>query len=128
MIVGLLTELVKGLSGLFTQKQNVDLEKYKVDGQVSEKALDVALQLEKARGEQQIADNANWSTRMIRPAIASALIFYIWAIVLDSTIWNSGTVQRLPGFVEEWFFIILTTYFTGRSVEKIADAILKRSK
>nr|WP_319513376.1 hypothetical protein [uncultured Cohaesibacter sp.] len=130
--MGVIFDVIKwsfgAIKGYFTKKQDVDLEKYKVDGRVSEKALDTALEVEKARANQRISDNSTWVTRMIRPLFAAPLIYYVWAIVIDSVHGDGTNVLAVPDFLQKWFGLIIVAYFGGRSFEKIAGSFLNRKK
>lgn len=65
-----------------------------------------------------LAEQGWWVTALIRPLFAYPLIVYTWCIVADSVYFHSGSIQRLPYFLEEWYGWIVAAYFLTRPIEK----------
>ena len=67
-----------------------------------------------------IAEQGRWYTALPRPLFASAFIIYVWKVVVWDTVLGWGTTNPLSGQVAQWAMIVLTAYFGGRSLEKVA--------
>jgi uncharacterized membrane protein len=44
----------------------------------------------------------------------------VWKVVVWDTVLGLGTTNPLSGQVAQWAMIVLTAYFGGRSLEKVA--------
>ncbi len=67
-----------------------------------------------------IAEQGRWYTALPRPLFAFAFIIYVWKAVVWDTVLGWGTTNPLSGQVAQWAMIVLTAYFGGRSLEKVA--------
>jgi hypothetical protein len=67
-----------------------------------------------------IAEQGRWYTALPRPLFAFAFIIYVWKVVVWDTVLGLGTTSALSGQVAQWAMIVLTAYFGGRSLEKVA--------
>jgi hypothetical protein len=67
-----------------------------------------------------IAEQGRWYTALPRPLFAFAFIIYVWKVVVWDTVLGWGTTNPLSGQVAQWAMIVLTAYFGGRSLEKVA--------
>lgn len=72
-----------------------------------------------------IAEQGRWYTALPRPLFAFAFIIYIWKVVVWDKVLGWGITDGLSPELSSWAMIILTAYFGGRSIEKVAR-ILKR--
>jgi hypothetical protein len=125
MILGWLGNL---LGGPFA-KAAVDAYRAKLAAEnTSEKiAADLAArELEVERRERElatqvvIAEQGRWLTALPRPLFAFAFIIYVWKVVVFDKVLGWGTTDPLSGDVSQWAMIVLTAYFGGRSLEKVA--------
>jgi hypothetical protein len=125
MILGWLGNL---LGGPFA-KAAVDAYRAKLAAEnTSEKiAADLAArELEVERRERElatqvvIAEQGRWLTALPRPLFAFAFIIYVWKVVVFDKVLGWGTTDPLSGDVAQWAMIVLTAYFGGRSLEKVA--------
>jgi hypothetical protein len=73
-----------------------------------------------------IAEQGRWYTALPRPLFAAAFIIYVWKVVVWDTVLGWGTTNPLSGPVAQWAMIVLTAYFGGRSLEKVARILGKR--
>jgi len=73
-----------------------------------------------------VAEQGRWYTALPRPLFAFAFIIYVWKAVVWDKVLGLGTTEALSGDVSQWAMIVLTAYFGGRSLEKVAG-ILSRS-
>lgn len=67
-----------------------------------------------------IAEQGRWYTALPRPLFAGAFIIYVWKVVVWDRVLGLGTTDALTGDVAQWAMIVLTAYFGGRSLEKVA--------
>ena len=132
-----LTWLGNLLGGPFAQAA-VDAYKAKLDKEnTSEKiAADLAareLAVEQREDELRtqllIAEQGRWYTSLPRPLFAMAFVIYVWKVVVWDKVlayWTHGSTDPLTGDVSQWAMIVLTAYFGGRSIEKVASILKKR--
>ena len=67
-----------------------------------------------------IAEQGRWYTALPRPLFAFAFIIYVWKVVVWDRVLSLGSTAALSGDVAQWAMIVLTAYFGGRSLEKVA--------
>jgi hypothetical protein len=73
-----------------------------------------------------IAEQGRWYTALPRPLFAFAFIIYVWKVVVFDKVLGLGTTDALSGDVAQWATVVLTAYFGGRSLEKVAQILSKR--
>jgi hypothetical protein len=73
-----------------------------------------------------IAEQGHWYTALPRPLFAFAFVIYVWKIVVWDRVLGLGTTAALSGDVAQWAMIVLTAYFGGRSLEKVARILGKK--
>lgn len=73
-----------------------------------------------------IAEQGRWYTALPRPLFASAFIIYAWKVVVWDKVLGWGVTDPLSGDVAQWAMIVLTAYFGGRSLEKVAKIIARK--
>lgn len=65
-------------------------------------------------------EQGHWYTALPRPLFAYAFVIYAWKVVVIDKVFGLGTTDPLTGDVAHWATIVLTAYFGGRSLEKVA--------
>lgn len=73
-----------------------------------------------------IAEQGRWYTALPRPLFAGAFIIYVWKVVVWDRVLGLGSTNALTGDVAQWAMIVLTAYFGGRSLEKVARIIARK--
>jgi len=73
-----------------------------------------------------IAEQGRWWTSIIRPLAALPVVIYIWKVIVYDKVLGLGTTDTITGDVGTWAGVIITTYFGGRTIEKVAR-IFRRS-
>ena len=73
-----------------------------------------------------IAEQGRGYTALPRPLFAFAFIIYVWKAVVWDKVLGLGTTEALSGEVSQWAMIVLTAYFGGRSLEKVARIFARR--
>jgi|SRR5579884_3345966 len=66
------------------------------------------------------AEQDAWYTALPRPLFAYAFVIYTWKVVVWDIVLGLGATRQLTGEIAQWGAIVLTAYFGGRSLEKIA--------
>jgi hypothetical protein len=72
------------------------------------------------------AEQGRWYTALPRPLFASAFIIYVWKVVVWDEVLGLGSTPPLSGDVAQWAMIVLTAYFGGRSLEKVARILARK--
>jgi uncharacterized phiE125 gp8 family phage protein len=73
-----------------------------------------------------IAEQGRWYTALPRPLFAFAFVIYVWKVVVWDRVLGLGTTPALSGDVAQWAMIVLTAYFGGRSIEKVARILSRK--
>lgn len=73
-----------------------------------------------------IAEQGRWYTALPRPLFAGAFIIYTWKVVVWDKVLALGSTDPLGGDVAQWAMIVLTAYFGGRSLEKVARLLARK--
>ena len=98
----------------------------KIAADLAARELDVARRERELASEVLIAEEGRWYTALPRPLFASAFIIYTWKVVVWDKVLGLGTTPALSGDVAQWAMIVLTAYFGGRSLEKVARILGRR--
>lgn len=73
-----------------------------------------------------LAEQGRWYTALPRPLFAFAFIIYVWKVVVWDKVFGLGTTDALSGDVAQWAMVVLTAYFGGRSIEKVARILTNK--
>lgn len=73
-----------------------------------------------------IAEQGRWYTALPRPLLAFAFVIYAWKVVVWDKVLALGSTDPLSGDVASWATIVLTAYFGGRSIEKVARILTRK--
>jgi hypothetical protein len=73
-----------------------------------------------------IAEQGHWYTALPRPLFAGAFIIYVWKVVVWDKVLGWGVTDPLSGDVAQWAMIVLTAYFGGRTLEKVAKTLARK--
>jgi hypothetical protein len=73
-----------------------------------------------------IAEQGRWYTALPRPLFAFAFVIYVWKVVVWDKVFGLGSTDALSGDISQWAMIVLTAYFGGRSLEKVARILGKK--
>jgi hypothetical protein len=88
--------------------------------------LDVEQRERELATQMVIAEQGRWYTALPRPLFALAFIAYVWKVVVWDKVLGLGSTDPLSGDVAQWAMIVLTAYFGGRSLEKVARILARR--
>jgi len=67
-----------------------------------------------------VAEQGRWWTSMIRPLASLPVVIYIWKVIVYDKVLGLGSTDAITGDVGTWAGVIITTYFGGRTIEKVA--------
>jgi len=73
-----------------------------------------------------VAEQGRWLTALPRPLFAFAFVIYAWKVVVWDKVFGLGRTDALSGDVAQWASLVLTAYFGGRSLEKVARILGKK--
>ncbi|SRR5260221_13521326 len=73
-----------------------------------------------------VSEQGRWYTALPRPLFAFAFIIYVWKVVVWDKVLGLGTTDALSGDMSQWAMIVLTAYFGGRSLEKVARILARK--
>lgn len=110
----------------YRAKLSADNTTEKITADLAARELDVEQRERELATETVIAEQGRWYTALPRPLFALAFIIYIWKVVVWDKVLGWGTTDPLTGDVSQWAMIVLTAYFGGRSLEKVARIIAKK--
>jgi len=68
-----------------------------------------------------IAEQGRLITALPRPLIALAFIIFIWKVIVWDKVLGFGTTDALDPKMWDAMTIVLTAYFGGRTIEKVAQ-------
>ena len=57
---------------------------------------------------------------------AAAFIIYVWKVVVGDKVLGLGTTDALSGDMSQWAMAVVTAYFGGRTLEKVARVFAKK--
>jgi hypothetical protein len=92
----------------------------KIAADLAARELDVEAKERELATQVVIAEQGRWYTALPRPLFAFAFIIYVWKVVVWDKVLGMGSTDPLSADVAQWAMIVLTAYFGGRSLEKVA--------
>ena len=98
----------------------------KIAADLAARELDVETRERELATQVVIAEQGRWYTALPRPLFASAFVIYVWKVVVWDRVLGLGTTAALSGDVAQWAMIVLTAYFGGRSLEKVARILARK--
>lgn len=129
-ILGLLGNLLGGpfaKAAVDAYKAKLDKENTseKIAADLASRELAVEQREDELRTQLLIAEQGRWYTALPRPLFALAVIIYFWKILVWDKVLGLGSTTLPAPEIMQWCGIIITAYFGGRSIEKVAR-ILRR--
>jgi hypothetical protein len=98
----------------------------KVAADLAARELEVEQRERELAAQAVIAEQGRWYTALPRPLFAFAFIIYVWKVVVWDKVLGLGVTDPLSGDVAQWAMVVLTAYFGGRSLEKVARILGKK--
>ena len=104
----------------YRAKLTAENTREKIAADFAARELDVESRERELATQAVIAEQGRWYTALPRPLFAFAFIIYVWKVVVFDKVLGWGDADPLSGDVSQWAMIVLTAYFGGRSLEKVA--------
>jgi hypothetical protein len=98
----------------------------KLAADLAARELDVERRERELSAQVVVAEQGRWLTALPRPLFAFAFVIYAWKVVVWDKVlgaWTHGSTDPLGGDVAQWAMVVLTAYFGGRSLEKVAKIL-----
>ena len=118
--------LVNGLIDGYKAKLAAGTTSEKIAADLAARDLSVEQRERELATQVVIAEQGRWYTALPRPLFAFAFIIYVWKVVVWDKVLGLGATEALSGDVAQWVMIVLTAYFGGRSLEKVARIIARK--
>ncbi len=131
MVLGWLGNLLggpfaKAAVDAYRAKLTAENTSEKIAADLAARELAVEQREVEAAAQVVIAEQGRWYTALPRPLFAFAFVIYVWKVVVWDKVLGLGSTAALSGDVAQWAMIVLTAYFGGRSLEKVARILAKR--
>jgi hypothetical protein len=97
----------------------------KIAADLASRELAVEQREDELRTQLLISEEGHWYTALPRPLFAYCVVFYFAKVIVWDTVLGLGSTPAIHGDVATWMGVIITAYFGGRTIEKVAS-ILKR--
>ena len=98
----------------------------KITADLAARELDVEGRERELATQVVIAEQGRWYTALPRPLFAFAFVIYVWKVVVWDKVLGWGSTDALSSDIAQWAMIVLTAYFGGRSLEKVARILGKK--
>ena len=110
----------------YRAKLSADNTSEKIAADLAARELDVETRERELATQLLIAEQGRWYTALPRPLFAGAFVIYTWKVVVWDKVLALGSTDPLGGDVAQWAMIVLTAYFGGRSLEKVAKILSRK--
>ena len=112
-IIGALKDSYKAklAAGNTTEAKATELAIAEIKGQIAAREVEASI----VRQEQ-----GWWVTAIIRPLMAAPIIIFFWKVLVWDKVLGLGSTTLPAREILDWCGIILTAYFGGRTIEKVA--------
>lgn len=94
--LGLLSGVATTVFGYFSKKADINLEKYKVDGQIDQSLVQADIKLIEAQKELQTSQNSYGGYRYLHYCFGYPLAIYYMACLFDAI------TEKIPGMENTW--------------------------
>jgi hypothetical protein len=118
--------LVNGLIAGYKAKLEAGNTSERIAADLAARELAVEQRERELATQTVIAEQGRWYTALPRPLFALAFIIYVWKVVVWDKVLGLGSTDPLSGDVAQWAMIVLTAYFGGRSLEKVAKILSRK--
>ncbi len=118
--------IVNGLIGAYKAKLEAGNTSERIAAGLAARELAVEQREREVAAQVIIAEQGRWYTALPRPLFAAAFIIYVWKVVVWDKVFGLGSTDALSGDVAQWAMIVLTAYFGGRSLEKVARILARK--
>ena len=113
----------------YQAKLTADNDARKIAANLAARELAVEQRERELAAQVVIAEQGRWYTALPRPLFAFAFVVYTWKVVVWDKVfgfWTHGSTDPLSAELSRWAMLVLTAYFGGRSIEKVARMLAKK--
>jgi hypothetical protein len=119
--------VVNSLINAYKTKLDAANTRDRIAADLAAKEIEAEIEARKQASAIIIAEQGRWYTAIIRPLLAAPVIIYLWKVIVWDKVLGLGTTDPIVGMIADWTGMILTAYVGGRSVEKVAQILTRRS-
>jgi len=112
--------VVNGLIAAYKAKLDATNTTERLAADLAAKEIEGEIAMRQEASKIIIAEQGRWWTSIIRPLAALPVVIYIWKVIVIDKVLGWGTTDPITGEVATWAGVIVTTYFGGRTIEKVA--------
>lgn len=98
----------------------------KIAADLQARELDLTQREAELQAQIIIAEEGRWYTALPRPLIAYAFVFVVWKFAVYDDCLGLGAHTPLDPEMAWAFTVVLTAYFGGRTIEKVAKIVKAR--
>jgi hypothetical protein len=119
--------VVNGLISAYKAKLDATNTQDRIAADLAAAEIGAEIEVRKQASAILIAEQGRWYTAIIRPLLAFPIIIYFWKVIVWDKVLGFGTTDPITGMIADWTGTIITAYVGGRSIEKVARIIARRS-
>jgi hypothetical protein len=119
--------VVNSLINAYKTKLDAANTRDRIAADLAAKEIEAEIEARKQASAIIIAEQGRWYTAIIRPLLAAPVIIDLWKVIVWDKVLGLGTTDPIVGMIADWTGMILTAYVGGRSVEKVARTLARRS-
>jgi hypothetical protein len=112
--------VVNGLIAAYKAKLDAANTTDRLAADLAAKEIAAEIETRKQAAAIVLAEQGRWWTAIIRPLAALPVVVYIWKVIVIDKVLGLGSTDPISGEVATWAGVIVTTYFGGRTIEKVA--------
>jgi hypothetical protein len=118
--------VVDGLISAYKAKLQAGNDRDRIAADLASRELALERQQREINARIVRAEQGRWYTALPRPLFAFAFVIYVWKVVVWDKVLGLGSTDALGGDIGDWGWLVITAYFGGRSVEKVARIFARK--
>jgi hypothetical protein len=119
--------IVNGFIAAYKARLDAENSRDRTAADLAARAIAAEIEARKSAAAIVIAEQGRWYTALVRPLLAAPVVIYLWKVIVWDIVLGLGVTDPIGGDVGVWAGMIVTTYVGGRSLEKIASTIWRRT-
>ena len=118
--------LIQGALDAYKAKLSAANAEDRIAADLAIKEIEAEIEARKQAATIIIAEQGRWWTAAVRPAWAAPFVIYTWKVVVWDIVLGLGSTDAVRGDVATLMMIVAGTYFSGRTIEKVAQILRRR--
>jgi hypothetical protein len=118
--------LIQGALDAYKAKLSAANAGDKIAADLAVKEIEAEIEARKQAATIIIAEQGRWWAAAVRPAWAAPFVIYTWKVVVWDIVLGLGSTDAVRGDVASLMMIVAGTYFSGRTIEKVAQVLRRR--